>query len=541
MDTFQRQYRSSLQDLTFNSKPIITNLTIIADENEKFANIVVAAVEDRIRNAHPKHKLPVLYLMDSILKNVGRSYRQLFQKNLVSNFAAAFAVVDQNEKESLKKLIHTWRTHPGGYLFPSHVIGAVEKEIAKPPAPAQVPQRVNQNQFPASYNRQKTVVPPPVQHRPPYKQPTPQPPSSFILSQSALVVQKQLSTVIAQKKASLILNPSDPDTLQQIKILEDLYSIVSTTALEDAVINQIAGQIRTLAVSNANQSVNIPPARVVNQPAQYPPYANYQVPTPAFPSYPPTSQYPAPVIPPLPVKSIGVPSVPFISSSLLSGLSNIDANLLKSFNSPTTIPASLVNDGTTAQNVSNIPIINLTTKDIQEVRVNLWIKLYDEIDLQCKQCALRFKSINDGKTHLEAHLDWHFRQKRRQKEKSKKTISRDWYISEADWLTEEPIDVVDQHVAPVFFSSKDDLKSPVEEVSIIPAGDQINKCNICHESLEKYFDAEHDDWMLRNTVKINEKLYHQTCYQDKPAVGTPILGKRTLDADQPDSDKKIKV
>ncbi|KAJ2994460.1 hypothetical protein HDV02_001551 [Globomyces sp. JEL0801] len=497
MDTFQRQYRSSLQDLTFNSKPIITNLTIIADENEKFANIVVAAVEDRIRN--------------------------------VSNFAAAFAVVDQNEKESLKKLIHTWRTHPGGYLFPSHVIGAVEKEIAKPPAPAQVPQRVNQ------------VVPPPVQHRPPYKQPTPQPPSSFILSQSALVVQKQLSTVIAQKKASLILNPSDPDTLQQIKILEDLYSIVSTTALEDAVINQIAGQIRTLAVSNANQSVNIPPARVVNQPAQYPPYANYQVPTPAFPSYPPTSQYPAPVIPPLPVKSIGVPSVPFISSSLLSGLSNIDANLLKSFNSPTTIPASLVNDGTTAQNVSNIPIINLTTKDIQEVRVNLWIKLYDEIDLQCKQCALRFKSINDGKTHLEAHLDWHFRQKRRQKEKSKKTISRDWYISEADWLTEEPIDVVDQHVAPVFFSSKDDLKSPVEEVSIIPAGDQINKCNICHESLEKYFDAEHDDWMLRNTVKINEKLYHQTCYQDKPAVGTPILGKRTLDADQPDSDKKIKV
>ena len=40
-----------------------------------------------------EHKLPCLYLMDSILKNVGKQYLQLFTQNIVSTFAGVFEKV----------------------------------------------------------------------------------------------------------------------------------------------------------------------------------------------------------------------------------------------------------------------------------------------------------------------------------------------------------------------------------------------------------------------------------------------------------------
>jgi hypothetical protein len=126
---FMDQYVSELADLTFNSKPIINTLTMLASENVKAASSIAAAVEKHIYNVRPcnssaiffssclhlKHsycafsvsttclqssttvwvsynfvvvqcsaayKLYGLYLMDSIIKNVRQPYTSLFSRNL---------------------------------------------------------------------------------------------------------------------------------------------------------------------------------------------------------------------------------------------------------------------------------------------------------------------------------------------------------------------------------------------------------------------------------------------------------------------------
>uniref|UniRef100_UPI00358F5D9B pre-mRNA cleavage complex 2 protein Pcf11-like n=1 Tax=Myxine glutinosa TaxID=7769 RepID=UPI00358F5D9B len=87
------EYKSSLADLTFNSKPHINMLTILAEENLQYATDIVKIIEAQIAKATTTEKLPILYLMDSIIKNVGKDYLSLFTQNIVSTFVVTFEKV----------------------------------------------------------------------------------------------------------------------------------------------------------------------------------------------------------------------------------------------------------------------------------------------------------------------------------------------------------------------------------------------------------------------------------------------------------------
>ena len=89
------RYRDTLSQLTFNNKIVINTLTDIAKEDVAHGEIICRVIEERLKKVKPDGMLPIMYLIDSICKNIGPPYVELFQQNLVSNFSYVFQHVNE--------------------------------------------------------------------------------------------------------------------------------------------------------------------------------------------------------------------------------------------------------------------------------------------------------------------------------------------------------------------------------------------------------------------------------------------------------------
>lgn len=106
--------------------------------------------------ATPAHKLPVLYLLDSISKNIGGRYIDLFAQSIVSLFCDAYEVSDSQTRGSLQRLLDTWDP-----IFPSvkvrqfclhplaHNTSTMRAPFALRPARLSVPARTHASSTPA--------------------------------------------------------------------------------------------------------------------------------------------------------------------------------------------------------------------------------------------------------------------------------------------------------------------------------------------------------------------------------------------------------
>ena len=92
------------------AKEEINALTMVAQdyvENEHLCYTIVRSIETCVQKAVNDKKLIPLYVMDSILKNVGGVYNKLILLNLNQTLCNAFQQSDNTVKQKMIKLLNT--------------------------------------------------------------------------------------------------------------------------------------------------------------------------------------------------------------------------------------------------------------------------------------------------------------------------------------------------------------------------------------------------------------------------------------------------
>jgi pre-mRNA cleavage complex 2 protein Pcf11 len=84
----------------------------------------------------PEFKLPSLYVLDSIVKNVGTPYTVYLGRNLYRTFMDAYLVMPESTRKAMEGLLRTWKqpvpeSMDPRPVFSSDVTGDIENALNK--------------------------------------------------------------------------------------------------------------------------------------------------------------------------------------------------------------------------------------------------------------------------------------------------------------------------------------------------------------------------------------------------------------------------
>jgi hypothetical protein len=88
----------------------------------------------KIRNAIPSFKMPLMYLMDSIIKNVTTKYIALFGSQMAKLVAEVFPTLSLDDQSRLRYLVSSWRTMG---TFTLRYVGVIEQGMMQRHPPPQ--------------------------------------------------------------------------------------------------------------------------------------------------------------------------------------------------------------------------------------------------------------------------------------------------------------------------------------------------------------------------------------------------------------------
>ncbi|KAL8712840.1 MAG: hypothetical protein Q9220_003048 [cf. Caloplaca sp. 1 TL-2023] len=135
-DQVVEDYRSSLSDLTVNNKHEINLLTVIASDYISKAVELSRVLENHISTVPPSRKLPALYVLDSIAKNVGGAYIRCLGQNLYRIFMSAYSLVEVPVRKKLDEMVKTWKEPVPGSMdtrpvFPPEITRPIETALIR--------------------------------------------------------------------------------------------------------------------------------------------------------------------------------------------------------------------------------------------------------------------------------------------------------------------------------------------------------------------------------------------------------------------------
>ncbi|KAG8218602.1 hypothetical protein J3R82DRAFT_4245 [Butyriboletus roseoflavus] len=471
-------------------------------------------------------KLPAFYLLDAISKNVFDPYARHFAPFVIPLFLDTYQQVDQATRSKMEEMLLTWRTgsSSGKELFGVITQLAIERGVWG-------------GDFTSSVDGH---------------------PSGQI---SKVQVLSELEFTLGQKERALQTNPWDVTAQKHVEVLQQLRKLVEAGVSQDE-LRQILGQLRSL--SRPPQAP--PQALAAPPPSSYPsststyPYSQQSTYTrqlqSSYPTVPPSQpsgtynyQSEPTKVEPVNLSALlssaqasSQPSTtPTIRPSSITNLYNalLKAGVVSADSTPVgagsnneeerTPPpsSSLSRDSTRAYRKAVLSEkIKLTTADIVRKRPFVVSFLYDRLPAQCKQCGVRFSDDVSGKKAMDDHLDMHFRQNRKVNQNQGRGHSRSWFVSREDWLHEGTSDLKGKRRADGSRTSSLKAAAAAEAVQrdaelraqfvVVPPGDEAKSisCPICKETMKSEFLEDDEEWVWRNAVKRDDRIYHATCHAE---------------------------
>ncbi|KAI9298325.1 hypothetical protein K502DRAFT_322847 [Neoconidiobolus thromboides FSU 785] len=120
------EYYNSLKTLSTCSNTVISRLTTVAKDKRKYSNEIIEAIEGQITKVQPELKLPLIYLIDSIIKNESELYPSGFSKNIRKIFIDTYRSVEPSTQRKLNVVLETWKTAD---LFSADILNHISIEL----------------------------------------------------------------------------------------------------------------------------------------------------------------------------------------------------------------------------------------------------------------------------------------------------------------------------------------------------------------------------------------------------------------------------